>query len=82
MDSTRRGLSNLATAIAAGLGAVLAVPLAALLAAAFYLRAAAITVSGLAQFLGTSPGRPAPRQNANPGPPPAKPDQPANRLAS
>lgn len=55
MDSTRRVLRSLIIVFAAGLGAVLAVPLAFILAAALYLRLLGMGLMACAQLLGLPP---------------------------
>jgi hypothetical protein len=55
MDATRRVFRGLVIVIAAGLGAVLAVPLAVVLAAALYLRLLGMGLIACAQLLGLPP---------------------------
>jgi hypothetical protein len=74
MDSTRRVLRAFVIVIAVGLGAIIAVPLALVLAGALYLRVAAVGVMGCIRLLGFA----CTQADVTP----AKAESPANRLAS
>lgn len=74
MDSTRRVFRGLLIALAVGLGAVLAVPLAFLLAGALYLRLAGMGLLACARVLSVPPTEQSISQLTS--------DSPAERLAS
>ncbi len=75
MDSTRPAHSRLKTVLAVSLGAVVAVPLAGLFAAVYYVRVTGIGLLAVARFLTSSP-----KQRSRAGP--KKGDGRSKRLAS